>query len=138
MRNAWTARPAWSGRARSWHACWSSARPRHEERVVTTKDTRLAPEAQPEGYIVMCLVHGSWERALEVMEELGPLPCYAPQLAVTAGRLLQQGDGEGALRVAARAVELDATCAAAQSALGVVLLATGDAAGAEARLRRAV
>jgi tetratricopeptide (TPR) repeat protein len=96
------------------------------------------PNGQPEAYVMMCLVHGAWERALEVMEELGPLPAYAPQLAVAAGRLAQDGDAAGALRLATRALELNPSCAMAHSVLGLALALQGEAAAAEESLRRAV
>jgi tetratricopeptide (TPR) repeat protein len=86
----------------------------------------------------MCLVHGAWERALDVMEELGPLPAYAPQLAVAAGRLAQDGNGEGAQRLATRAIELNPSLSTAHSALGLALALQGETAAAEESLRRAI
>lgn len=93
--------------------------------------------AQPEAYVFACLAHGAWERALDVIEELGPLPAYAPDLAGAAERLLAEGDHPAALRVASRAVQLDPACAAAHSVLGRAQAAFGDEPAAVEALRRA-
>src|SRR5262249_22785691 len=106
------------------------------ESEMTTEQEQVT-ESRREAYVIACLVQGEWERALEVIEEVGPWPGYAPQLASTSGRLLGEQQAEAALRVARPAVELDPDCAPAQTALGRVLLATGDTAAAEAALRRA-
>lgn len=105
---------------------------------MASENTQNVPNNQPEAYVLMCLVHGHWERALQVMDELGPLPAYAPQLAVAAGRLAQEGNAEGAMQVAARALELNPNLALAHTAMGLALARQGETAAAEESLRRAV
>lgn len=109
-----------------------------------------AGEALPEAYVFACLVHGDWQRSLDLIEEFGPLPDYAPHLVETAVRLLGEGELDAAVRVALRAVELDPAFALGHSVLGRALLASpvgaapvsggandAPAASTEAALRRA-
>src|SRR5690242_1002409 len=86
----------------------------------SSKATRDA--AQPEAYIVACLVNGDWQRAMELIDEIGPLPAYAPHLVTAAGQLLARQQYDAARCVASRAVELDESCATAHATWGRVLL----------------
>src|SRR6266849_9000395 len=86
-------------------------------------DSSAAPNSTPEAYVFACLVHGEWQRALDLIEEFGPLPGYAPHLVETAVRLLGEGEYDSAVQVATRAVELDAAFAVGHSALGRAMLA---------------
>src|SRR5438552_2304929 len=113
-------------------------------------DSSAAPDSTPEAYVFACLVHGEWQRALDLIEEFGPLPDYAPHLVEAAVRLLGEEELDAAVRVATRAVELDPAFALGHSALGRALLASSARAArgsdgandvpagrAEAALRRA-
>lgn len=92
----------------------------------------------PESYVLACLLHGEWERALAVMEELGESPAYAPALATAARSRLNARDLAAARRLAEKAAALDPLLAAARRVLGSVRLAEGDPSAAEQALRRAV
>src|SRR5438477_243699 len=78
-----------------------------------TPDDAAAPHSTgdaaptlPEAYVLACLAHGAWERALDVIAETGALPGYAVPLAAAAERLIAGGEPAAAVRVASRAVEL--------------------------------
>src|SRR5688500_1865148 len=92
----------------------------------------------PESYVIACLAHGAWERALRVIDELGALPAYAPHLAAAAARLREAGRHPEALAVARRATELDPGFAPGWRGCGLALARVGDLAGAEEMLLRAV
>jgi tetratricopeptide (TPR) repeat protein len=92
----------------------------------------------PEAYVIACLVLGEWERALAMIDEVGPAREYAPHLATTAARLMSQGGARAALEVAERAVAQDPECAAAAHALGQSLAAVGQGSAAEAALLRSI
>ena len=68
---------------------------------------------------IACLVQGEWQRAMTVIDELGPAAAYAPHLAAAAGQLLAALRYHEAVQVASRAVELDPTYAAAYNDLAV-------------------
>jgi tetratricopeptide (TPR) repeat protein len=107
---------------------------------VAPEKGRIVEESLPEAYVIACLVHGDGLRALDLIEEFGPLPQYAPHLAAAAGRLLADGQDEAGRQLAARAVELDDQCALAHSVIGRVLTSRNErsaVAAAEAALRRA-
>jgi tetratricopeptide (TPR) repeat protein len=110
-------------------------------------DLRTGPAAAaaPESYVIVCLIQGEWQRALAVIEELGPAPEYAPHLASVGARLLAERRWEEATRLAELAVRMDESCAAVHQLLAQCLDATlsrGREEVAEARmeaaLRRAV
>jgi tetratricopeptide (TPR) repeat protein len=101
--------------------------------------------SEPEAYVIACLVQGRWERALELIQEFGPHPAYAPHLVTAGAVLLAEGRAADARRLAIRAAELDPENGAAHALLGRILTeasakaAAPDAeAAAEAALQRAV
>src|SRR3954465_7393537 len=94
----------------------------------------IAAETVPESYVIACLIQGEWQRALTVIEELGPVAAYAPHLAAAAGQLLASRQHSEAVQVASKAVEMDADCVMAHRILGQALAAAlphGDLAGTE-------
>jgi tetratricopeptide (TPR) repeat protein len=105
--------------------------------------TRLAQSPTPthaaetEAYVVAALLHGEWERALSVMEELGEGPAYAPALATSAKSRLAAGAADAARRLAEKALELDPDSAPALRALGTIRVTAKDFTSGEAALRRA-
>lgn len=104
---------------------------------MTEKPSRNS-KAQPEGYVIACLVQGAWKRALLAIEELGAAAQYAPHLAVVAHRLLAKKALGDARTLADAAVKADPSSAAAHEALAAVLLQTGDVNGAIDAYDRAV
>src|SRR4051794_25339608 len=119
--------------------------------ILRMPDQVVRETYEPEAYVIAAVVQGNWERALELIDEFGPSPAYAPHFAGVAVRLLAAKRRPEAVRVASRAVELDDECADAHSVLGRSLLeelkqsaaqagdeqAAATAARAETALRRA-